>query len=83
MWPAATADQALSAAAGSVTAQTTGRYVASSAAAGPGSGATTIPTASLPALAASSRTSVAASALMRARPPSGPGSATTHSPAIR
>src|SRR4051812_44350177 len=82
-WPAATADQALSAAAGSGTAQTTGRYVASSVAAGPGSGATTMPIASLPALPARSRTSVAASALIRASPPSSPGSPTTHSPAIR
>ena len=71
--PAATADQAWSAAAGSVTAQTTGRYVASSAAAAAGSAATTIPTTSRPAVSPRSRASVATSVLMRARPPSGPG----------
>ena len=83
MWPAATADQACSPASGSVIAQTTGRYVASSAAAGAGSAAMTMPITSRPVDAPRSRASVAASALTRAMPPSAPGSATTHSAPIR
>ena len=70
MRSAATIDHGRSAAAGSVTARTRGRYCASSVAAGIGSAATTIPVTSWPASAASVRASVATSVEMRASDPS-------------